>query len=262
MKKVYIITDMEGISGVVVRDQMTPGTAEYERARHLLAGDVNAAIAGAFDAGCTEVLAVDGHHDGFNFLIEEMDPRADYLSGSNKVESLPGLDDSYYAMLLVGYHARAGTTGALWDHTQSWDDWVRYSVNEQELGEIGILALMAGHHGVPIVFVSGDRAATAEARALLGEAVEVAAVKDGFSRMSARCMHPRRAQDLIRAGVVNALSRPREQYQAFVLAPPFHVTLELRTSDLADAMQLRGCTRVNGHTVRKTVQSALDILRF
>ena len=262
MKKAYMVTDMEGISGIVVRDQMTPGTSEYERARHLLAGDVNAAVAGAFDASCTEVVVADGHYHGFNFLIEEMDPRADYVTGASKVDVLPGLDASYDALLLVGYHARAGTPRAVWDHTQSWDDWVRYSVNGQELGEIGILALMVGHYGVPTVFVSGDRAATAEARALLGDAVEVVAVKDGYTRMSARCIHPQRARELIRAGVTRALSRSREQYRPFVLPPPFDLTLELRTSDLADALQLGGCIRVDGRTIRKTVHSALDILSF
>lgn len=262
MDKVYIVTDMEGISGVVTREQLTSGTSEYERARHLLAGDVNAAVAGAFDAGCTEVVVNDGHTTGFNFLIEEMDPRADYVIGPHRRDVFVCLDGSYDALLLVGYHARAGTPSAVWDHTQSWEGWARYSVNGQELGEIGQMALMAGHYGVPLVFVSGDRAAAAEAHALLGERIETVAVKDGHTRTSARCLHPQRAQALIREGVARALRRPRDYYAPFVLPVPLELTLETATSDLADALERNGCTRLDGRTVRRTVQSALEILRF
>jgi D-amino peptidase len=262
MNKVYILTDMEGISGIVVREQITPGAAEYERARHLLAGDVNAAVAGCFDAGCTEVVVNDGHDGGFNFPIEAMDPRADYVIGSGRIDSSFGLDGSFDAILLVGFHARAGTPAAIWDHTQSWDTWIRYSINGQELGEIGQEAAIAGHYGVPVAFVSGDRAATEEARALFGDAVEVVAVKDGHTRTSARCIHPQRAQAMIRAGVARALGRPREHYRPFVLTPPLDLTLETATSDHADRLERNGCVRVDGHTVRKTVSSALEILNF
>ncbi len=262
MNKVYIVTDMEGISGVVKREQITPGTPEYERARHLLGSDVNAAIAGAFDAGCTEVVVNDGHSGGFNLLIEEMDPRAEYVMGPGRWDGNFGLDSSYDAMLLVGYHARAGTLGAIWDHTQSWDNWARFRVNGQELGEIGQEAIIAGYYGVPIVFVSGDRAATQEARALLGETLEVVAVKEGHTRTSARCLHPQRAGDLIRAGVTRALSHPPNFSKPYVLTPPFELTLETTTSDYADSLQARGCIRIDSRTVSKTVHSALDILSF
>ena len=262
MHRVYIMTDMEGISGIVTREQITAGTPEYERARHLLAGDVNAAVTGAFDAGCTDVVVNDGHSSGFNFLIDEMDPRADYVTGPGRREPFVCLDGSFDALLLVGYHARAGTPGAVWDHTQSWDAWARYSINGREMGEIGQMALMAGHHGVPLVFVSGDRAATAEARALLGDDLEVVAVKEGHTRTSARCLHPQRAQALIRAGVARALGVARDSYSAFILPLPLELTLETTATELADALERNGCTRVDGRTVRKTVHSALDILTF
>jgi D-amino peptidase len=138
----------------------------------------------------------------------------------------------------------------------------RISVNGQELGEIGLMAAIAGCYSVPIVFVSGDRAATAEAHGLLGDSVELVAVKDGHTRTCARCIHPERAHRLIHDGVVRALSGPRDRYRPFVLTPPFEVTLETTTSDYADILERSGCSRVDARTVRRTVQSAPDIVRF
>lgn len=260
MNKIYIITDMEGISGVVMHEQLTRGTPEYEEARHLLAADVNAAVAGAVEAGCTEIVVNDSHSSEFNFLLEEMDPRADYITGSHRRDRLFGLDGSYDAVLLVGYHARAGAQNAVCDHTQSWDDWARFTVNGMELGEIGQEAAIAGNFGVPVAFVSGDRAAVDEARELLGDELEVVSVKEGHTRTSARCIHPVRARDMIRIGVARAVSHPRSRYRPFVLAPPLHVMLETTSTAYADKLEKNGWVRVDGRTVRKTVQSALEML--
>jgi D-amino peptidase len=48
---------MEGIGGVSTWEvQADTKGREYEKFRHLMTQEVNAAIAGAFDAGATEVL--------------------------------------------------------------------------------------------------------------------------------------------------------------------------------------------------------------
>src|SRR5262249_52064230 len=144
-------------------------------------------------------------------------------------------------------------------HTQSWDDWARFRVNGLELGEIGQEAAIAGHYGVPVAFVSGDRAAVNEARELLGDAVEGVSVKDGHTRTSARCLHPVRAHELIRAGVARAVGRPRASYRPFVLTPPLHVMLETTSTAYADQLETKGWLHVDGRTVRKTAASALDM---
>ena len=75
--KVYISADMEGIGGVSTW-QIQAGSQgrEYEKFRKLMTQEVNAAIAGAYDAGATEVLVSDSHADGQNIDVELLDPRA------------------------------------------------------------------------------------------------------------------------------------------------------------------------------------------
>jgi D-amino peptidase len=77
-------------------------------------------------------------------------------------------------------------------------------VNGTEVGETGINAYLAGHHGVPVVLVTGDQAVTAEARALIPN-VHTVAVKDATGATSARNLHPKKAREQIQAEATKAI---------------------------------------------------------
>src|SRR5947207_720499 len=100
--KIYIITDMEGVSGICNEEQVKKESPHYGPARRLLCADVNAAIAGAIAGGATEVVVNDGHGGGFNFLMEEMDPRAVYERPNGGLDLMPALDDSFAGAFCVG----------------------------------------------------------------------------------------------------------------------------------------------------------------
>src|SRR5512143_1229947 len=68
--KVYISVDMEGIAGVVTSDQLGPTGFEYDRAREFMTGEALAAIAGAKEAGATEIVVSDSHGNGESLLID------------------------------------------------------------------------------------------------------------------------------------------------------------------------------------------------
>lgn len=166
-KKVYISVDLEGISGVIGDDQTSPGGAEYGRARKLMAEDANAAIRGAFDAGATDVLVNDSHGGQRNLLPEDLDPRARLISHSFKRHGMmEGLDDSFDAIVFVGYHAKADAPRGLFAHTGSGvvGD---LQINGRSVGEGGMNAALAAWYGVPIVAVSGDDVAVAEVKAVV-----------------------------------------------------------------------------------------------
>ena len=63
--KVYLMTDLEGVAGVWKFEERDDVSAEnFEcrmRARRLLTREVNAAVAGFFEGGATEVIVNDGH---------------------------------------------------------------------------------------------------------------------------------------------------------------------------------------------------------
>jgi D-amino peptidase len=164
-KRVYISVDMEGISGISGSDQTSAGGSEYGRSRKLMAADANAAIAGAFAGGATEVVVNDSHGGQRNLLPEDLDPRASLISHSFKRHGMmEGLDETFDAVIFIGYHAKAQAPRGLFAHTGSGV--VRdLRINGESVGEGGMNALLAAWYGVPVVLVTGDDTAVAEVRA-------------------------------------------------------------------------------------------------
>ena len=153
--KVFISVDMEGITGVVNWDHTAYGKDSYERFRRLMTKEADAAAKGAFDAGATEVIINDSHGGMRNIIIEDLDPRVKLITGSSKpLSMMEGIGPDFDAAMFIGYHSRASTTGVL-NHTYTGRV-ANFWVSGKCLGETGMNALIAGHYGVPVVFVSGD----------------------------------------------------------------------------------------------------------
>jgi D-amino peptidase len=234
--EILIAADMEGISGVVHWDHTDPKHKEYPRFRKLMTGDVNAAIRGAYEGGAEGVVIADGHGDGRNILVEELDPRARLNSGSpSPFAMLQGIDSGVKAAMFVGYHARGGSQNAILDHTWSSARVSRVWLNGQEVGEIGWNAAVCGHFDVPVILISGDQTACTEAADLIGR-VETAVVKRANGRMAAECLPPEKAQQKIYEAAVRAVQglRAGRAPSPLHLGTPLTVTIELVQSDMAD----------------------------
>lgn len=246
--KILIAADMEGITGVVHWNHVAPSHPEYTRFRRLMTGDVNAAVRGAFDGGAGEVVISDGHNDGRNILIEELDPRARLNSGSPAPFSMvQGIDGGVDGVLFVGYHARIGAPYAILEHT--WSDERVYAVrlNGRMVGEIGLNAAVCGHFNAPVLMISGDQTACAEARELLG-AVETAVVKTASGRMSAELLPPDASGHLIYTAAHSAVRALVEGNapQPLRLNAPISIEVEFVQSEMADkAALLPAATRTN-----------------
>lgn len=166
---IYIVSDMEGLSGV---DQFSQcynplGTPEHEYGRVQLTLDVNAAIEGAFDGGASEVRVLDGHGHNRNtgFRQDLLDPRARCMAiDPGQPTRIGGIDASVQGIFMVGQHAMAGTAGAVLAHTQFLANHLkRYKINGHPAGEIAQCAIYSGTFDIPIIYLSGDEAACREA---------------------------------------------------------------------------------------------------
>jgi D-amino peptidase len=223
-KKVYISVDMEGISGVNGDDQTGPGGAEYGRARKLMAEDANAAIRGAFEGGATDVLVNDSHGGQRNLLPEDLDPRARLISHSFKRHGMmEGLDETFDAVIFVGYHAKADAPRGVFAHTGSGV--VRdLQINGTSVGEGGMNAALAQWYGVPVVAVTGDDTAVEEVtRSVPG--IRGAAVKRAINTRAVE-LRPladarRDIQAAAREGVQGARKVARERLGAYQVRMQF-----------------------------------------
>jgi D-amino peptidase len=205
--KVFISADIEGISGVSTNQQLkTP--SEYQRFRKLMTQDVNAAIEGAFKGGATEIVVADGHGNMSNIFIEDLDPRATLVQGSNRVMcQLEGLDESFDAIMFVGHHGReSGSERTIISHTLAGICVNEMKINGKVVGETEMNAMVAGYFNVPAIFISGDDAYVNEVKETLTE-VESAVVKRGIDRFAAELIHPEKAQQLIRENSEKAVRR-------------------------------------------------------
>ncbi|MGB8984939.1 MAG: M55 family metallopeptidase [Anaerolineales bacterium] len=254
--KILIAVDMEGITGVTTWDQVNPGHAEYGRFRKLMTQDVNAAIRGAFDAGADEVVVADGHWNGSNILVEELDPRARLNSGSpSPFSMMQGIDESIAGVIFVGYHARNGSPNAVLDHTWSSRTVANVWLNDLLTGEYGLNAAVAGHFGVPVIMISGDQTACAQTTELLGD-LEMAVVKQASGRFAAECLTPDVTQEIICLSAERAVERlsAGEAPDPFVLDTPITVTVEFFSSDMADKATRIPSTKREGTRVSFTAQ--------
>jgi D-amino peptidase len=253
--KILIAADMEGITGVTTWDQVNPSHAEYARFRKLMTQDVNAAIRGAYDGGADEVIVADGHGNGTNILIEELDPRARLNSGSpSPFSMMQGIDESIDGVIFIGYHARNGSPNAILDHT--WSSAVaNVWLNDILTGEYGLNAAVAGHFGVPVIMVSGDQIACAQVAELLGD-LETAVVKQAAGRFAAECLVPEATQEIICLSAERAVGRLAEgdMPDPFVLDTPITVTVEFFSSDMADRATRIPFTKREGTRVSLTVK--------
>jgi D-amino peptidase len=214
-----------------------------------MTAEANAAIEGAVAGGATEVVVNDSHGGMDNILIEDLDPVARLITGSPKpFGMMEGVSRGVDAVFLIGYHARSGTPAAVHEHT--WSGAIAdVRINNIAAGELGLNAALAGAFGVPVVLVTGDRAATDEAAALLGDVATVT-TKWGITRTAAECLHPSVVQALIREAAERALAGDREP---FLLDPPITLRVTFTRALHADgAAAVAGSRRIDGRTIEWT----------
>ena len=77
---VFLLTDLEGISGVTDIEFMNRNGEKYEKARMFLSKSINLAVKTAFESGADRVYYLDGHGGGGNVFEELIDPRAQKCS--------------------------------------------------------------------------------------------------------------------------------------------------------------------------------------
>ncbi len=257
--KVFISVDMEGITGVVNWEDVSRTGKDYDYFRRIMTEEASAAVEGALAAGATEIVVRDSHGSARNILPGLLNKNArlirDWSRGPKGM--MEGIDESFDAVIFIGYHAKAGTPDALLEHTSSGNV-TDFSINGTSMPEAGYNALIAGQYDVPVVFAAGDKALTEQVRALLGE-VETVAVKEGIGG-AALNLHPEVSQERIRAGVERAL-RNLSRYKPLKWSPPYTLVLKLKDEEAVyNGSFFPGARRTGDWELTYTSDDFLDIM--
>jgi D-amino peptidase len=258
--KILISADMEGATGVTWPADVEPGTEQWQRCRAMFTSDVNAAVAGFFDGGATEVLINEAHASMRNLLLESLDERAAMLTGRHKdltmVEGIQHGDVDGVAF--VGYHAGAGTEGVL-AHTYLANSITSVVVNGEPASEGWLNARVAEQYGVPVILITGDDRACSDA-ASYAPAAETVAVKQCVSRYAAICRPPKVTAGAIATAAAKAAALAVRQPPA--QASGFRVTVEVDAAQLALAAAIvPGVERTGVRTVEYETTSASEMIR-
>ena len=246
-RKVFMITDMEGVDGIFDSDlQCLPyKSPRWEESHKLLTGEVNAAVDGLLAGGATEVVVWDGHDSSQSLSVLDIHPQARLLTGI-PVSMTDELNSSYSALVFIGQHAMAGAPKGILSHSYSSLGIQNLWVNGQVAGEIGVSLMLAGHVGVPAIMLSGDSAACQEIHAYVPQA-ECAEVKSGVSRTSGYMLSHPAACELIRAKAQRALQRLGE-FKPYPLAGPVELRIEFTTRGVPAIPPREGVERLNERT--------------
>src|SRR4029079_13717282 len=252
--KVNVISDMEGVGGIVKGQQTNAGAPMFEEGRKLYTGEINAAIRGAKAAGATEIVVMDCHGAGegytFNSLIpEDLDPACEYVVQEEWTEYTGFLEEVCDAALFVGMHAMAGTADGVLNHTVSGQAWQNLWFNGTLVGETGINAALCGTWGCPVLLVTGDEASCREGKELLGDGLTTVSVKQGIGGESARTLTPVRARELIEDAAKRALGDLRA-VPPYDPGRPCEVKAEYKSTDEPDRLRYRhGVERIDARTI-------------
>ncbi|MDE2030040.1 MAG: M55 family metallopeptidase [Alphaproteobacteria bacterium] len=259
--KLYISADIEGIAGITNWNEASPEHADYAQFRKLMTEEVVAACEGAKAAGATDIWVKDAHNTGRNLLLEDL---PDYVTlirswSGSPASMLQDLDESFDAVAMIGWHARAGAEQNPLAHTLSLKvEQIR--INGTPVSEFGVFSRLAEHYGVPTVFLSGDAGVCAEVKNY-NPAITTVSVGKGRGP-STISLTPQAARKQIREGIEKAL---RGDLRACCIALPKNFTVEVAYNTPTDAYKFSwypGAQHSGERTIKFEAPDFFEACRF
>lgn len=259
--KIFISADMEGVTGATNWNEADKAHADYAEFREQMTAEVAAACEGALSAGMTEIVVKDAHSTGRNLIAARL-PREVRLIRSWTVDPysmMAGLDGTFHAALMTGYHSRAGSDASPLAHTITGRV-VYLKINGRYAPEFLINAYTAGWLRVPVVFLSGDAGICQDAAAFLPGLTTVAVMEGTGDATSS--IHPALAVERIRSAVSTAL---KDDVARCLVPMPEHFATEVRFRLHANARQASyfpGARLAEPHVVQFEADNYYEVLRF
>jgi D-amino peptidase len=256
-RTIFLITDAEGVGGVCRQEQTDPKDPEM---RQLLTGEINAAVEGFLAGGADEVIVWDGHDGSQTLSTLTIHPKAKLVMGGLGPSMM--MERRFSAVAYVGQHSKANIRGGIMAHSYSSLGIQNMLLNTKPVGEIDVIAAMAGHFGTPVIMLSGDQAAANELREIVPEA-EFAVVKEGVGRYTCVSLSAQSARDLIREAARRSVAKIGS-IKPYTVPGPITLQIEYttRNSPPIDAESRTGAEVTDDRTIRFRGKDILDAWRL
>ncbi|MEZ5353743.1 MAG: M55 family metallopeptidase [Bryobacteraceae bacterium] len=219
---IFLITDAEGVGGVCRQEQTDPKDPEM---RQLLTGEINAAVEGFLEGGAKEVIVWDGHDGSQTLSTLTIHPKAKLVMGGLNASML--MERKFSAVAYVGQHSKANVRGGIMAHSYSSLGIQTMKLNGKPVGEIDVIAAMAGHFGIPAILLTGDRAAVEELREIVPDA-EMVEVKEGIGRYVCISLSAEEARARIRMAAKRSVAKIGK-VKPYVVSSPATLEVEYTT---------------------------------
>lgn len=259
--KIYVMVDIEGISGVYCSEQVNPAGGRFAEGRKFMTDDINACVSGLRDAGADYIVVHDCHGGSYSLNWADASAKADgYICGDIGNRRFVELQE-FDGIVLLGYHAMAGTPEAVLEHTYSSKSVQNMYLNGEKVGEFAVDAAIAGEYGVPVIMVSGDDKLCAEAKRFLPDVV-TAEVKKGLSCFGAQLLPPEKAHKLIHDKAMEAVQKLPAQ-KPYNIPAPVECRMEMVERNCLPKTLAKPYIRiVDGRTFELTADSVEQALAY
>ena len=260
--KIYISADIEGITGVTSWDEAKSSHPDYGPYRTQMTREVRAAAEAALRAGAKEILLKDAHATGRNLNPADFPTAVKFVKGwsGHPLCMVQELDRTFAAVLMIGYHSRAGSNGNPLAHTMSSSRFAEIRINDQPVSEFALHGMAAATLGVPVAFVSGDEALGREVKGL-NENIGFVPVMRGVGA-STISIHPELALKNIAEGVESSLHSDLRKC-LLPLAKTFQTVITFHDHMTAyRASYYPGCKYTSEHSIRHECTDFMDVMRM
>jgi len=261
MEKVYISVDLEGLNGVVYDHQTNKsGGIAYDQVCKELHTELKLITETLTANGVKYITINDAHTKMDNLILEGLPDNVELISGKPKpVSMVHGLDSSYSALFLIGYHSPAGSDRGVLAHTFN-HSFKTVKLNNQIVSEAQLNALYAGLNNVPVALATGDDFFCKYIENTFNN-IQIVTTKYAISFNSARMRPKKEYYNDLKESIVKAINAP-EKWFLYKLTAPYKIEIEFKEKINAETCCYLPCVSVDNSTVTFESMNYEEVYKF
>ncbi|WP_461866799.1 M55 family metallopeptidase [Thermococcus sp.] len=262
--KAFISVDLEGLPFIVSGEHLFVKGALYSEARKIATELTVTAAEYLHENGFDEVIVADSHGPMVTLIPEELPEYTTLVRGFPRPLAMISGAKNCDAALFLGYHAKAGTGRATFDHTYSSSSIDELRINGTPVSEFLLNAYALGYYDIPVILVAGDEKLLEDDVKKFAPWIERVALKRSLSRFSAVSPSMEKIKANLKLGISNATEKFKNgEITPLKLESPVEFRVRFLGSEMADVAELLPFVeRLDGKTIRYKADNIIEGYRI